>query len=176
MPPCFVSPHTHEIPTYLRQLTYALRQKLLACDWKKWSVDQIRSLDTNSRYDLFVGVHPALSGPFTNQRSVRLSASRTLCECPFRFISTSTVWFVDVWNYLLLKHHLPETVKWKWDISIYENFSKSCVFLVGSRPDFRSNIRYMKTFQNHAYLLWAAGLISGQIFDIWNLLKIMRVF
>ena len=30
VPPCFVSPHSHGIPTYSRQLTYALRHGILA--------------------------------------------------------------------------------------------------------------------------------------------------
>lgn len=58
------------IPANSRQLTYAIRHVIL------------------SR----TAFEHALSGPFANQRSARLSPARTLWECPFRFISTSTVY------------------------------------------------------------------------------------
>ena len=57
------------IPSYSRQLTYALRHGILSPK----------------------AVDHALCGPFANQRSARLSPARTLWKCPSRFISTSTV-------------------------------------------------------------------------------------
>ena len=64
-----------EIPSYLRQLTYAPT-----------------SHDTG-RPGCPATVHRALRGPFGNLRPTRFPAPRALCACTAALTSTSTVWF-----------------------------------------------------------------------------------
>ena len=73
VPPCFVSPHSHGIPTYSRKLTYALRHGILApCAFPMPSAVHLRN-------SVLPGSHlPGLSGsaPFVlspHQRCVLLN-------------------------------------------------------------------------------------------------------
>ena len=74
VPPCFTGNPAHfdEIPSYLRQLTYAQRRRILG--------------STIAAFDC------ALRGPFNNLRLIRLPPARTLWTCTTIFISTSSVY------------------------------------------------------------------------------------
>ena len=83
-----------EIQTYLRQLTYAQRRRILGFKTRLRVFAQNPGLcqDISRSGSLRIPAFGcALCGPFNNLRLIRLPPARTLWVCTIIFISTSTV-------------------------------------------------------------------------------------